>query len=104
MTATLPSKDVPDTSLVAYLKEALPQDAQSAIPQIVERVNSLVDGAVENALAEYTGVVGSVGDNVEVDGLPNRAVVERVEAYGLGIELDAAGLAVSLHSDRGFLA
>lgn len=76
---------------VAFLAKLLPKSAHGKIPYIIANFEGGQEG-------DYP-----IGDNVAPGG-PLRTTIETVEAYGLTLDLDAAGLATRIHCDRGFTA
>lgn len=92
-------------TLVAYLTKTLPESAHEKIPEVIGHIEARISDEVENEIASSPPPPAIVIDfDLEVAGTPSRATVEVVNAYGLRIELDAAGLATLVHSDRGFIA
>jgi hypothetical protein len=94
-------KDGKASPFVKFLFEILPKSAHGKIVEIDAWVDAAIDTAVDERIAE-SGV--PFGNCVEIDLLNKRAVAETVQAYGLELDLDAAGLAVRVTTPYEFVA
>ena len=82
--------------MTKFLFGLLPKSAHGKIPAILAEFETQLD--------ERTAADLSIGQIVGVDPLNKRAVHDTVRAYGLELDLDAAGLATRVTTPYEFVA